>query len=413
MLKTLLPGAASGTVAAIPSKSQAHRLLICAALSDTPSLLDCGGMSKDILATIGCLEAMGATILQEGRQLTILPNEPAARPELPCGESGSTLRFLTPVVGALSISGCFHMEGRLSQRPMGPLIEQLEAHGMTITQEGDLLYCDGQLQPGDYYLPGDVSSQYITGLLFALPRLDGESRLHITTNIESGAYIAMTLDALRLCGVTIEETADGWRIPGSQIPRLPRGLSVEGDWSNAAALLCMGAVSGPVTVTGLRQDSTQGDKKILEILREFGAKVEIAEDSVTVSCGKLRGIVIDAAEIPDLIPVLSAVAAAADGTTTVKNAGRLRLKESDRLTATANLLNALGGQVDELADGLVIHGTGTLKGGIVDAASDHRMAMTAAVCSLICREPVIVPGAECTEKSWPTFWEDLESLKAV
>ena len=411
MTVTLTPGPLRGTAAAIPSKSQAHRLLLCAALSDASCALICDGTSKDIEATIGCLRAMGAEIVRNGDILQITPiSAPVGVCDLPCGESGSTLRFLLPVCGALCLTARFHMEGRLPQRPMGPLTEALTAHGMAIHQEGDILHCSGQLRPGDYALPGDVSSQYITGLLFALPRLCGESRLHLTTKLESGAYVAMTLDALALCGVEIEVTEDGWRIPGSQRPHVPVGCRVEGDWSNAATLLCAGAVAGPLTLTGLRMDSTQGDRQVLDILRRFGAKVDVQGDTVTVSPASLQGVTIDAAEIPDLIPVLSAMATAATGDTTMVNAGRLRLKESDRLAATAKLLRDLGGSVDELPEGLVIHGTGRLDGGTVDTVGDHRMAMTAAVCSLICASPVTVPGAECVEKSYPTFWADLAAL---
>jgi len=415
MIETLKPGPMAGTVAAIPSKSQAHRLLICAALSDLPSAVVCGGTSKDIEATAACLRAMGAEIDRQGDRLEITPTGAAAETvrDLPCGESGSTLRFLLPVCGALGLTARFHMEGRLPQRPMGPLTEVLASHGMEIAQDGPVLTCRGRLRPGGYALPGDISSQYISGLLFALPLLDGESSLHITTRIESGAYIAMTLDALALGGVAVEATADGFRIPGNQRPRLPAGCRVEGDWSNAAPFLCAGAVAGPVTVTGLRLDSTQGDRQILDVLRRFGAEVETGADAVTVFPAPLRGIKIDGAEIPDLIPVLAAVAAAAEGDTVVVNAGRLRLKESDRLAATARLLRGLGGSVDELPDGLVIHGTGRLLGGTADAAGDHRMAMTAAVCSLICRASVTIPGAACVEKSYPAFFQDWASLRRI
>ena len=413
MTEVLQPGCLTGTIAAIPSKSQAHRLLICAALSDKASQLRCPQLSRDIQATIDCLNALGAEITHTEGILRIQPikTTPTERALLPCGESGSTLRFLLPVVGALGLSAYFRMEGRLSQRPMQPLTDLLQQRGMTIRQEGPLLFCDGTLQPGVYAIPGNISSQYISGLLFALPLLQEESHLEITTETESGSYIAMTLDALSLCGILAEETERGWQIPGGQQYRISDNLTVEGDWSNAAFFLCAGAISAPVTVTGLRLDSTQGDRAILDLLRQFGAAVAGNEDGITVSPAPLHGIEIDAAEIPDLIPVLCAVACSARGTTVIRNAARLRLKESDRLTATANLLNALGGKITELPDGLIIEGCGPLTGGAIDPVGDHRMAMTAAVCSLLCREDVIIPGAQCTEKSYPAFWQDFSALR--
>jgi len=413
MTEVLLPAKLEGSIAAIPSKSQAHRLLICAALADAPSRIRCPQLSGDIRATVDCLNSMGAAITQQDDLLLVTPirEMPQSLCTLPCGESGSTLRFLLPVVGALGLNACFRMEGRLPQRPMEPLTGLLQQQGMVIRQENNLLFCEGQLRAGSYQIPGNISSQYISGLLFALPLLDGKSRLTVTTSIESGAYIAMTLDALSLCGIKTSQEADGWQIPGRQKPHMGENLAVEGDWSNAAFFLCAGAVSAPVSMTGLRLDSTQGDRAILDVLRRFGAKVETTKECITVSPAPLRGIEIDAAEIPDLIPVLCAVACAAKGTTRIVNAARLRLKESDRLTATANLIGALGGFAEELPDGLVIRGNGSLQGGTADAAGDHRMAMTAAVCSLICSTPVTVPHAQCIQKSYPAFWQDFRSLR--
>ncbi len=413
MTEVLSPGRLAGTIAAIPSKSHAHRLLICAALADRSSAIRCPQLSRDIQATVDCLNAMGAAIARKDDLLLVQPirERTQTRCLLPCGESGSTLRFLLPVVGALGFSVCFRMEGRLPQRPMEPLAELLRQHGMTIRQEDNLLFCEGQLQPGSYAITGNISSQYISGLLFALPLLNGESSLKITTETESAAYVAMTLDALSLCGIYPQQTKDGWRIAGNQQPHMCDECSVEGDWSNAAFFLCAGALSESVTVTGLRQDSTQGDRAILGLLRQLGAKVEVSEDRITVSPAPLRGIEIDAADIPDLIPVLCAVACAAEGTTRIVNAARLRLKESDRLTATANLLNGLGGNVTELPDGLIIEGRGQLTGGAADPMGDHRMAMTAAICSLLCREPVTISNAQCTDKSYPAFWQDFSTLR--
>ena len=409
------PGPRTGRVTIPASKSQAHRLLICAALGREPVELVCGGPSADILATAKCLNALGADIQQTAPdRFSVRPiaADPGGTAQLACGESGSTLRFLLPLVGALGAEGTFVMEGRLPQRPLAPFDAVLKEHGMTLEQEGSLLRCGGQLRPGDYTLPGDVSSQYISGLLMALPRLAGGSTLTVTGHMESAGYVAMTEDALRLSGIRFTCEGQSWRIPGGQRCRLPRLCRVEGDWSNAAFFLCAGALSPEgITVEGLSLTSSQGDRAVVDILRAFGAQVTEGDNSVTVQKGALRGITIDAAPIPDLIPALSAVAAAAEGTTYIENAGRLRLKESDRLKSTAALLSALGGQAEEQEAGLVIRGRARLDGGTADPWNDHRIAMAAAVAACACRRPVTVTGSQCVAKSYPQFWEDFQQLK--
>ncbi len=415
MTATVSPGPRAGRVTIPASKSQAHRLLICAALGREPVELVCGGPSADILATAKCLNALGADIQQiapDRFSVRPIAAAPGGRAQLACGESGSTLRFLLPLVGALGAEGTFVMEGRLPQRPLAPFDTVLKEHGMTLQQEGDLLRCGGQLRPGDYSLPGNVSSQYISGLLMALPRLAGNSTLTVTGHMESAGYVAMTEDALRLSGIRFTREGQTWRIPGGQRCRLPQLCRVEGDWSNAAFFLCAGALSpGGITVEGLSLTSSQGDRAVVDILRAFGAQVTEGDGSVTVRKGTLRGVTIDAAPIPDLIPTLSAVAAAAEGTTYIENAGRLRLKESDRLKSTAALLSTLGGQVEEQEAGLVIHGRAQLEGGTADPWNDHRIAMAAAVAACACRGPVTVTDSQCVAKSYPRFWEDFQQLK--
>lgn len=407
---TLCPGQRSGEITIPSSKSVAHRLLICAALSEGETTLNINGLSKDIQATMDCLKPMGFAVGKTGRNTLYLCYLPASRHRemvLPCGESGSTLRFLLPVAGAMGLSGCFEMEGRLPQRPMTPYVFALIKHGMSIFQNGNRLYFEGQLTSGEYRLPGDVSSQYFSGLLMALPCLSGDSRVIAEGKLESGGYIRMTEDALALSGVRVERDAQSWLIPGGQHFSLPSPLCVEGDWSNAAFFLCMGALSETgVTVRGLKLDSTQGDRAVLKILERFGALVEAGSEGVTVRRGKLEPIVIDAAPIPDLIPVLSVLACGAVGETHVVNAARLRMKESDRLQSTAKLINDLGGNAEELPDGLVIHGTGALTGGTVDSCNDHRIAMSAAVAACLCSGNVTVNDAQCVQKSYPEFWED-------
>ena len=375
----------------ISSKSDAHRALICAALAKEPCQVACRGTSKDIEATASCLQA-----LKEGRA------------DMHCGESGSTLRFLLPVMGALGHKAAFHMEGRLPQRPLSPLYEELEAHGCTLSPQGQIpLTIEGQLQPGTYTLPGNVSSQYISGLLFALPLLEGDSRIIIEGILESTPYVDMTINTLSHFGITIETMGNGFSVPGNQVYTAPKTYIVEGDWSNACFFLAAGAITeGGITVKGLDPDSLQGDKAILDILKEMGASVEITPDAVTVTPGEtLRGTVIDVSQIPDMTPILSVLALAAIGTTEIINAGRLRIKESDRLAAITETLTALGGRVEELAEGLVIKGGSRLQGGIIDTHNDHRIAMMAAAASLISDGTVTIRGAEAVKKSYPDFFD--------
>ena len=415
MTVTILPGVPlTGTLAAIPSKSAAHRLMICAALADRQTAITCPQGSQDIDATIRCLTGLGASFLRRGKDYLVTPAAPDRRADhclLDCGESGSTLRFLLPVAGALGTDATFQLAGRLAQRPMAPLIEQLEAHGCKtyLDPEKKTLSISGQLTPGAYRLPGDVSSQFFTGLLFALPLLGEESSLEIDGPLESASYLRLTLQALAAFGVTPERTETGWVIR-PQPYRTPGTARVEGDWSNAAPWLCMGAIDGDsITVKGLDPDSLQGDKAVCRVLGEMGVPIHRTADRFTSHPGRLHPTTIDARDIPDLVPVLAALAASIPGTTTITGAARLRLKESDRLATTAATLNALGGQVEVTEDGLRIHGKAQLLGGTVDAAGDHRIAMAAAVAACACSEPVVITGAQAVEKSYPTFWQDLRA----
>ena len=414
MNKTILPGAHTGEVHIPASKSQAHRMLLCAAMGENEVTLRCRGLSKDILTTVACLKALGASVDAEGEVLHLRPVSapPPGLCLLPCGESGSTLRFLLPLVGALGASAVFEREGRLPERPIEPLGRELCRNGMDIRSDGARLSCSGQLRPGAFSLPGNISSQYISALLMTLPLLEGESTLHMEGALESAAYVAMTEEVLRLGGVRTEKTGYGYRIPGGQRCRFAPELSVEGDYSNAAFFLCAGALSERgIRVTGLDPQSRQGDRAIVPLLEEMGAQVASDGSSVTVKRAALHGITIDASPIPDLIPVLSVVAAAASGETRVIHAQRLRLKESDRLHSTTQMLRALGAEAEELPDGLVIRGGRTLAGGTVDACGDHRIAMSAAVAGGICRGAVTICGSECVQKSYPDFWTDFQQLK--
>ncbi|NLL45996.1 MAG: 3-phosphoshikimate 1-carboxyvinyltransferase [Clostridiales bacterium] len=412
---TIMPESLSGRVRAIPSKSFAHRLLICSALSDRKTFVKCTGTSEDIDATVRSLIALGAGIdrSEEGFEVTPIPEQGALKRRLlDCGESGSTLRFMLPVACALGTDSSFKLAGRLPSRPMSHLEDELKKHGCNLSgQGGDKLCASGQLRPGHYILPGDVSSQYVSGLLFALPLLQGDSQIEITGNIESKDYIYMTLAALEEFGIQIEFCGNRLNIKGGTGYKSPGKAEVEGDWSNAAFWLCAGALGGSgIECRGLNTASIQGDREVLDIVAKFGAEVKCRGDSVTVKPSVLKGLEIDARDIPDLVPALSAVAAIAGGTTVIKNASRLRIKESDRLQTVAGTLSALGADITETEDGLLIKGRPRLTGGVVDSCGDHRIAMMAAIAAAACVKPVTIKNAEAVNKSYPNFFRDFRSL---
>jgi len=422
-----------GMVKAIASKSEAHRLLICAALVNSESFVEIAETSEDIEATIRCLNALGAAIQisNDGFQVSPIDCKLIDKNKtykLDCGESGATLRFMLPVCGALGINAKLHMSGRLPSRPLTALYDEMTSHGCILSEQGiSPLTCSGQLKNGTYTLPGNISSQYISGLLLALPLLPGDSIIQITSTLESRPYVDMTIDAMCHFGTQVyEDSQNTFRIPGSQKTHPAKKLQVGGDWSNAAFWLSAGAIKNhsitcnSITCTGLDLNSKQGDKAICEILEQFGATVGAtapvarsvinSESSVTVSPGKLHGIEIDAENTPDLVPILAAVAAVAEGQTVIKNAGRLRIKESDRLHTVTEMLTGVGADVTQTEDGLIINGKQALKGGVINEHNDHRIAMTAAILSSVCTNPVEIIGADAVNKSYPGFFEDFKAL---
>ena len=408
MIKTVHKSRINGTIEAIPSKSVAHRLSVCAFLSQQKTKLLLSSLCDDTTATLGCIEALGGKVTREEGAVTI-ESGLGESAECDCGESGSTLRFLLPVIGALGISAKIHMHGRLPSRPITDLRNEMISHGCEISEEGENpLRIKGKLTSGVYRLPGNVSSQYISGLLFALPLLSNDSEIILSGKTESAPYIFLTLAALEKFSVKAAFEGNRIKIPGNQKYISPGVIKVEGDWSNAAFPLCAAAICGKVTLTGIGK-SIQGDRKILDILRAFGAKVEEGEDSVTVTHSPLTGITLDASDIPDLVPVVAVVAAAAEGKTEIFGAKRLKIKESDRLKTVCDMINALGGNAKETEDGIIITPC-PLKGGEVDAANDHRIAMSAAVASCACERPVTIIGAEAVNKSYNSFFEDFEIL---
>jgi 3-phosphoshikimate 1-carboxyvinyltransferase len=410
MNATIRPAPLKGSVAAIPSKSDAHRLLILAALSEGATHIRMDRRSEDIDATIGCLRALGAQIEEETDGVVVRGIERAAEnPLLDCGESGSTFRFLLPVVAALCSRARFTGSGRLPQRPIGELMRALEAHGVTFSADRLPFSISGRLTGGEFALAGNISSQYLTGLLLALPALDEASNITLITRLESAGYADITLHALRRFGIEVGVRGMTYHIDKGAKPVSPGEARVDGDWSNASFFLAAGALGAPVRVTGLALDSPQGDRAILDALIAFGAAIEASPGAVTVSPAPLAGCEIDVSDTPDLLPVLAVLGACAEGETYLVNAARLRLKESDRLATVSAMLRALGGSVTELPDALIIRG-GRLIGGTVESSRDHRIAMAAATASIRCQSEVTITGADAVNKSYPAFFEDFNRL---
>lgn len=415
MKTTLCTPKPAGVIEAIPSKSHAHRLLICAALADKPTVIRCTKSNDDIDATSRCLASLGAVINYDGKNFHIKPIEKAVNnAELDCGESGSTFRFLLPVVSALGVNAKFLLKGRLPNRPLSPLYDELVRHGETLSAQGSNPFeISGKISGGEYSFAGNVSSQFTTGLLLALPITNEKSKIILDGKIESRPYIDMTIDALACFGISVGEEGGTFSIDKCRFVS-PDYCSAEGDWSNAAFMLACGAFSQKgVTVRGLNMKSTQGDLAVVDILSRFGAICTFGKDSVTVCHSPLHGIDIDAANIPDLVPVLSVVASVAEGETVIRNCARLRLKESDRLLTVSTFLSDLGADIKIVGDSLVIHGKEKLRGGTVSSYGDHRIAMSAAVASTVCENDVTIENSEAVSKSYPSFFEDFAALDGL
>lgn len=410
------PSVIQGRIVPPPSKSAAHRALLCAALAgegEVRGVLD----SQDMQATVGALPALGAIPSWSGETVRLSPVIGGASSGGPvmvdCGESGSTLRFLIPLFAAKGIPAVFTGRGRLPERPLGVYSDCLPSHGVALQAEPGKslpLRVSGRLRAGRFSLPGDVSSQFITGLLLALPLCEGESRIALTTPLQSAGYVDMTMETMARFGVRVETAPDGWRIPGGQRYR-PHDETVEADWSQAAFLLAAGALGGEVVLSGLDPRSTQGDREALALFRRFGADIRETAEGLLCRRAPLHGADIDASQIPDLVPILAVTAALAEGTTRITGAARLRLKESDRLAAVTHCLRLLGAQVEEHPDGLTIEGRSLLPGGAeVPGYNDHRIVMSMAVAALGCDKPVTITGAGCVQKSWPAFFTDFQQI---
>ncbi len=403
-----------GNIRAISSKSEAHRALICAAISDKKTKIICTDTNADIDATAACLSSLGANILRIEGGFEVTPiSEPRFGATLDANESGSTLRFLLPLISSLGVSASFIMRGRLASRPLSPLYELLSMNGVSLSPEGESpLNISGRLSAGDYSLAANVSSQYISGMLFALAISEGKSRLTLEGKLESAPYLMMTLDTLLLFGadISFERESMTFLINGKKRLSSPSLFTVGGDWSNAAFPIVGGVIGDhPVRVSSLNTESRQGDKAVIDVLCRMGALIECVDGDIIAYPSRLHGTVIDAANIPDLVPILALAASVAEGETRICNASRLRLKESDRIESVCATLSSLGAIIRPTDDGMIIQGKPTLRGGSVDSYNDHRIAMCAAIASLVSENEVRIDRFEAISKSYPSFtdiWEN-------
>lgn len=417
------------SVLAPKSKSYEHRLLICELLSklgEADTLDAQGGLGKtarsravtrepeDVMATKDCISKIKLSLM-DGRSEVVLD----------CNQSGSTLRFLLPIVCALGLKARFLMRGRLGKRPMDELINELKSHGCNIDRENDTICTSGKLEHGIFKLPGDISSQYISGLLMALPLLEGDSEICVRKPLVSAGYIDMTLDVMRKFSISVSEENSGfeyiYRIKGGQRYILPEKYIVEGDWSNAAFWFAIGVLGDePLAIEGLNPNSLQGDRRIFDFLREMGADVRAVMDNdkavfeaYPLGDKALKAIALDAENIPDLVPLIAILACFTDRKSKITGIKRLRLKESDRLLAVEELIDGLGGSYKIHEDAIEIIGLGKgamLRGGEVRCFDDHRIVMSAAVSSLRCREDVLIDNASAVNKSYLFFFDELDRL---
>ena len=420
----IFPTKLQGTVVAPSSKSMGHREIICAGLAAGTSIIDNISMSKDIEATMRCLKAINVAVdeipsMIAGRkalQISGTGHPMAAADSVDCGESGSTLRFFLPLGANLNCPLTFIGHGKLVSRPLQAYYDIFDEKFIQyFNDNGNLpVTVNGRLTPGTYKLPGDVSSQFVSGLLFSLPLLNGDSVIEITSPLESSAYVDMTINCLAKFGIKVENEGGLHRrylVPGKQHYQA-QDSQVEGDWSQAAFWTVGGSLGKGITCQGVNVKSLQGDQAVVDIMERMGAAISQTENSVTVNGGATKATLIDAANCPDIIPVLTVLAAVSEGTTKIINAGRLRIKECDRLAAMTSELNKMGAAITEEPEGLTIVGKPEgLKGGVqVDAWNDHRIAMSLAIAAQKCAEPIILTGAESVAKSYPTFWEDYKSV---
>lgn len=406
----ILPCNLQGSLQVPTSKSITHRALICAAMSRDVMTIRDPNMSEDCLATLNALKKLGVRCTVENESIimdALILKNPID--DIYCGESASTLRFLIPLLGVLGLKARLSMSKKLFERPISVYLDVLSNAGMKFEVAENQLVVSDKLRPGKFFIPGDISSQFVSGLLMALPFLEKESEIHLTSPLQSKPYVDITLDVMKHFGVKVNVGNDMWKVCPSKYVASP--YTVEGDWSAAAVHVAAGIFSGPITLTGLRLNSKQGDRAIIDIAEQMGASIQCDESKICIAKSHLKGVRIDAKNIPDLVPIICVLAAAAKGKTVIENISRLRLKESDRIHAMVSNLKRLGVKVQAGQNEIRIEGQDKFCGDVtLDGFNDHRIVMAMAIAALKADGSVYITDANSVCKSYPSFWSDYRKL---
>ena len=445
MQAKITPEKLKGKIEAVSSKSYLHRMLLCAALSESNTVIYLNCRSKDVDATIRCVDAMGAKVEIGDRKLIVHPVEHrlgvpedtsccrrnkagaggsdlgaeadrnGSLPVLDCGESGSTARFVLPMTTAVCGGGTLVGAGRLPERPFGAICTVMEENGCTFSSYSIPMTVTGPLKSGIYRIPANISSQYISALMMSLPLVDGDSEIVFTTEVESEGYLDITESVMEDFGMPLENTGNGYKIKGNRRYKSPGEIIAEGDWSNGAFWVAANALGCGLEIGNLKDRSLQRDCRIVEVAKALFGEATLSangENSIgePASRAENKEITIDGADIPDIIPISAIMACGRNGRTRFINCHRLRLKESDRLMSVASIINTLGGSAIVENDDLIVDGCGQLTGGEVDSFVDHRIVMSAAIAATISTGEVIINNAQDVAKSYPNFFEDYEKL---
>lgn len=413
------PNEIKGKMKSIPSKSLLHRAIILSGIAKDREIIleQVNTISEDIEATLTCIEKLGAKTKVEGDsiRITSLGNIKKSKVELHCKESGTTLRLLLPLVSTFSKEATVDCSEGLRKRPIRELIETLEESGLYFKEKGFPINISGNVTTDFFKISGDISSQYVSGLLLISSLLDQRSSIYLTTKLESRAYVNITIKVLRDFGIIVNELEEGvFEIYGGRDKILPpKEYQIEGDWSNAAFFLVGGCLGDSIKMSGLNLESSQGDKKIVQILKKAGAILTCSDDFISSNRSHLNSFEVDFSETPDLFPILSVVAALSKGQSILKGGERLKLKESNRIESTFQMLKSLGADVKKREDGLIIQGKEILDGGIVNSFNDHRIVMSVTMASIRCKEPVSIVNAGAVKKSYPNFFEDFKKVGGI